>query len=232
MENKNSSQQNALSNILPKKNVPTIERILMIAGGAYVLYKGFSQKESSKIKNTVGGSMLLRGISGYCPAYHAAEKFSADEPHYVNITVSTTVNRPILQVYSFWRNLENLPKFMNHLESVQNLDHEVTEWTANGPLGVGKIRWKAKITKEETGKFLSWKSVNNSSIENIGKVSFKPVGQATTIDVTILYRAPYGVLGEKAAQLFNSYFKNMVKNDIESFRYYIESNGLNNDLKE
>lgn len=231
MENKNSSQKLALSNILAKKNVPTIERILMIAGGAYVLYKAFSEKETSTAKNTLGGAMLLRGISGYCPAYHAAETFIDSDPYYVNITVSTVVNRPILQVYSFWRNLENLPKFMNHLESVKNLDHDITEWTAKGPLGVGKLTWKAKITKEQTGEFLNWKSVKNSSLENTGKVSFKPVGQATAIDVTILYRAPYGVLGEKAAQLFNPYFKNMVKNDIENFKHYVESNGLKSDWK-
>ena len=223
MENKNSSQQHALSNILPKKTVPTIERILMIAGGAYVLYKALSQKESSTAKNTVGGAMLLRGLSGYCPAYHAAETFSDADPHYVNFTVSTTVNKPILQVYSFWRNLENLPKFMNHLESVETLDNDTSEWTAKGPMGVGKISWKAKVTKEEKNKFLSWKSLEGSTIENAGKVAFRPVGQTTEIDVTILYRAPYGILGEKTAQLFNPYFKNMVKNDIENFKFYLES---------
>ena len=121
--------------------------------------------------------MLLRGISGYCPAYHVTETLTNADPHYVNITVSTTVNRSILQVYSFWRNLENLPKFMNHLERVETLDNDTSEWTAKVPMGVGKISWKAKVTKEEKNKFLSWKSLECCTIENVGKINFRPLGQ-------------------------------------------------------
>lgn len=217
METNKKTQALSLGNLIPKKNVSAVERILMIAGGAFVLYKTLSKKESSTTKNTIGTAMLLRGISGYCPAYHAVNSFSEDSSHNINIKVNIVVNRPILQVYAFWRNLENLPKYMNHLESVTAIDDKTSEWVAKGPLGVGKLIWRASIVKEEKNKFLSWKSLPGATIDNIGKVAFKPRGQATELEVNISYRVPMGVVGENAVKLLNPYLKKMIKDDIENF---------------
>lgn len=222
METTKNSSGISLRKIIPK-NVSKIERIAMVAGGAYVLYKTFSSKEHSALKSTLAGAMVLRGLTGYCPAYQAMSKVKDTTPSNVNIKVRGIINKPILQVYAFWRNLENLPKIMNHLESVTTIDNKISEWTAKGPLGVGKITWKAEIIKEDKDKFLSWKSLPDADIFNVGKVAFRPIGQATEIDVTISYRAPLGIVGEKSAKLLNPLFEKMVKQDIENLKSYIES---------
>ncbi|MGV9002921.1 SRPBCC family protein [Flavobacterium sp.] len=210
-------------NILPKVNVSTAERIVMIAAGGYLLYKMLSKKEKSSSKMALGTGMLVRGMTGYCPAYHVMENLKQSNASNVTINVTCEINRPIFQVYAFWRNLENLPKFMTHLESVKTLDNVTSSWTAKGPIGIGTISWNAKITREEKGEFLSWKSLDGSTIENTGKVIFRPNGQATVINVTISYRAPLGTIGESTAKLLNPYFEKVLKNDIENLKTYLES---------
>ena len=223
MEANKISQKLNLEKLMPKTNVSTIERILMVAGGAYVVYQMLCKKDNSKMKMALAGGMLFRGMSGYCPMYDIVDSSKDGSATDVKIRVKSTINRPILQVYAFWRNLENLPKFMNHLQTVDCIDDITSKWTAKGPLGVATISWDAKITREEKDKYLSWKSLPGAAIDNSGKVSFKPVGQSTEIDVTISYRVPLGVIGEGAAKLVNPYFEKMVKNDIENLKYYLES---------
>ncbi|REG91656.1 SRPBCC family protein [Flavobacterium aquicola] len=215
--------QSPLQFLKTKNNVSALERIVMIASGAYILYNGLSQKDKSLTQSGVGGAMLLRGLSGYCPVYDAVDHLKNAKVHNVNIRVNTVINKSISEVYAFWRNLENLPKFMNHLQSVKSINHTISEWTAKGPAGIGRLVWKAEIIKDEKEKILSWKSLLDSSIDNAGKVIFKPKGKATELEVTISYRAPLGVAGESAAKLLNPYFEKIVNDDILNLKQYLES---------
>lgn len=206
-----------------KSNVSTLERIAMIASGAYLLYKGASKEHKSIGEITAGGAMLARGISGYCPLYDAVGHLKNDKASNVNIRISSLINKPVSEVYAFWRDLENLPKFMTHLESVKPLTYTTSKWTAKGPAGMGKLSWKAEILKDEKEKIISWNSLPESTIQNAGKVVFKPKGNATEIDVTISYQAPMGIAGESAAKLLNPYFEKLVQADITNFKSYMES---------
>ena len=206
-----------------KKNVSALERILMVTSGGYLLYKGLSKEDKSIAQIGTGGAMLLRGISGYCPVYDAVDHLKNDKASNVNIRVSSVVDKPISEVYNFWRDFENLPKFMTHLESVKPLSYTTSKWTAKGPAGIGKLTWKAEIIKDEKDRMISWNSLPDSSVKNAGKVVFRPSENGTEIIVTISYHAPLGVAGEGAAKLLNPYFEKLVKDDILNFKTYLES---------
>jgi len=221
--NTTTLKQNLTSKPLLKTNVSTLERILMVTSGAYLLYNGLSKQNKNIAKAGTGGAMLLRGISGYCPIYDAAGHLMNDKASNVNIRINSVINKPVSEVYAFWRNLENLPKFMNHLDSVRSVSSTISEWTAKGPAGLGKISWNAEIVRDEKEQLLSWNSIEGSTIKNAGKVTFKSKGNATEIDVTISYHAPLGVAGESAAKLLNPYFEKMVKDDISNLKLYLES---------
>jgi len=204
-------------------NVGTIERILMVAAGGYLLYSGLSGKNKSVAQSIAGTTMLARGISGYCPVYDAVGKGGKMKSSNVNIRTSVNINKPVEEVYAFWRNLENLPKFMQHLESVVEKDKITSHWTASGPGGIGKLSWDAHILMDEKGKMLSWHSLPDSTVDNAGKILFKENGSGgTELDVTISYHAPLGVAGEAAAKLLNPFFERMVKSDIQSLKTYME----------
>lgn len=206
-----------------KTNVSTLERILMVTSGAYLVYNGLTNKTKSYTKAGTGGAMLLRGISGYCPIYDAAGHLMNDKSSNINIRFTADINRPVSEVFAFWRNLENLPKFMSHLDNIKTIDSNISEWTAKGPAGIGSISWKARIVKDRTNKLLSWNSLEGSSIRNAGKVIFKDKGSSTELDITISYHAPLGIAGESAAKLLNPYFENMVRSDIATLKDYLES---------
>jgi uncharacterized membrane protein len=204
-------------------NVSTLERILMITSGSYLLYKGLTQENKSIAKIGSGGAMLARGISGYCPVYSAVDHLKNDKASNVNIRTNAVINKPISEVYAFWRNLENLPKFMNHLESVKTISETKSEWTAKGPAGIGTLTWNAEIIKDQKEKLLSWQSLPDATVKNFGKVLFKAQGNKTEIEVTISYRAPLGLAGEGAAKLLNPYFEKVVNDDIKNLQVYLES---------
>lgn len=214
---------NRTSKKVLKTNVSTLERVLMVTSGAYLLYNGLTNKNKSITKAGAGGAMLLRGISGYCPVYDAAGHLMNDKASNVNIRFTSVINKPVREVFAFWHNLENLPKFMSHLESVKTIDSNISEWTAKGPAGIGSISWKARIVKDRKDRLLSWNSVEGATIRNAGKIKFKDNGSSTELDITISYHAPLGIAGESAAKLLNPYFEKLVKNDVAGLKEYLES---------
>jgi uncharacterized membrane protein len=225
METISTSLKNLQKQDLPKikNNVSAIERILMVTSGSYLLYKGLSKEDKSIGKIGTGGAMLLRGLSGYCPVYDAVDHLKNDKTSNINIRVNSVIEKPISEVYTFWRDFENLPKFMNHIDSVKPINYNISKWTAKGPAGIGKLSWTAEVIKDEKEKLISWQSLPGSSVTNVGKITFKSKGKATEIDVTISYQAPLGVAGESAAKLLNPYFEKLVKDDITNFKSYLEA---------
>ncbi len=204
-------------------NISKWERIAMIAAGSYLLYRALSATRKNLPESIAGGTMLARGISGYCPMYAALKGNGKSKSSNVNIRTSMTVNRPVFEVYDYWRNLENLPTFMNHLDKVHEIDNITSEWRAKGPAGIGSVSWRAQILMEEENRMLSWQSLPDSTIHNAGKIVFKENGpNSTEIDVTISYHAPLGKAGEAAAKLLNPLFEGIVEDDIHSFKEFME----------
>lgn len=207
-------------------NVNTIERVMSVMGGSYLLIDLLMKKDFSPMKTLAAGFLLFRGISGHCPLYRSVGKTDL-EFHTKNVNIKTmiTVNKPRHEVYGFWRRLENLPKVMKHLETVRVLDEHTSEWTAKMPGGLGTVTWKSEIVKDEPGALLSWQSLSGSGIENAGKVEFSDAGKwGTNLHIVISYHAPLGVVGEQAARLVNPVFEKMVNQDIKNVKNYLDGN--------
>lgn len=205
-------------------NISKTERLFMIAAGTYLLYRVLKKNDDKKIMEGItAGTMLLRGISGYCPAYDMMSKSNTLKSKNISITTSLSVDKPIDEVYQAWRKLENLPLFMKHLQTVSVVGDTTSEWKAKIPGGIGTIDWKAEILMDKPNELLSWHSLPGSTIDNAGKVRFKSNGKGTEVEVILSYRAPLGKAGEITAKLFTSVFENMLKKDIEGFKEYIET---------
>lgn len=211
-----------------KVNVSKTERILMIAAGGYLLYHALKKKKGAKkvAEGITAGTMLFRGVSGYCPAYDILDKSGVVKSENITATAALTINKPADEVYEAWRKLEQHPLFMKHLDSV-TLDNEyISTWKAKLPGGIGSVSWKAEILMDEPGKILSWHSLPESVIHNAGKVKFTENGNSTDIEVTISYHAPLGKAGELAARLINPAFEKRLQKDIENFGEYIETGAI------
>lgn len=205
---------------LPEVNVGVKERILSAAVGGWFLSSALHGRRP--ITNGITAAVLLyRGFSGHCPAYSALGKTLHAQN--VNIRTAITVNKPRHEVYAFWRKLENLPLFMKHLESVEQIDGIHSEWTAKIPGVPSNISWKAEIVRERKDALLSWESLPGADIENAGKIEFWDSGEKSTlVHATITYRAPLGKAGEELARIFNPAFERMIKEDLDNFAKIME----------
>jgi len=127
-------------------NVGSTERIASAAAGLALMYFGLRKFSVPGLLLGAAGAVLFeRGASGYCPVTNLAQKDSEKKPvDSAEITKSLTINKPRAEVYQYWRKLENLPTFMQHLESVHQTDKKRSHWVAPVPGGVGKISWDAR----------------------------------------------------------------------------------------
>jgi uncharacterized membrane protein len=207
------------------------ERYISIATGVKLAYSGirhlFSSPFLSILKVGAGGYLLNRGITGHCELYKQIGKNSTD-PINVNIRSSFTVNKPRIEVYNFWRKLDNLPLFMNHLERVEILDDERSHWELKLPTGVASVSWDAEIVKDIPGELIGWSSLPGSIIDNAGKVRFRDGfdDKSTLIDVMITYQPPAGGFGASLAHVLNPVFKSMVDSDVRNFKQYMDIDNL------
>lgn len=205
-------------------NVSPSERAVSLLTGAWFLYDGLGKRNKSFLETLLAGYLLYRGATGNCAAYSALGKTKPDNrSRNVNIQVRQIVNRPRKDVYEFWRNFENLPLFMEHLESVDSLNDSIFVWQAKIPGGLGKVRWKTEIVKERPYQLIGWHSLPGSTIESAGKIEFKDVTEhSTEVHVVISYHAPGGIPGEGAARLINPVFEDVLREDITNFKAYME----------
>ena len=115
-----------------------------------------------------------------------------------------TINRSAGELYEFWRNFENLPRFMEHLKSVQCQDAKHSHWVVKAPMGK-EVEWDAEIINDNPGQVIAWQSLPNADVVNAGTARFEPApdGRGTTVRVFIKYDPPGGKLGAVAARLFS-----------------------------
>lgn len=139
-----------------------------------------------------------------------------------HVKYAVTINRERMDVYSYWRNWENLPKFARHLVSVVTVDDQYTDWTAEGP--VGNVSWRAETIEDRHGEQIAWRSVEGSDIENHGVVQFfdAPKNRGTEVRVYISYDAPGGTLGKWFAKATGNEPQQEVSEMMRRFKAILE----------
>lgn len=136
---------------------------------------------------------------------------------------SVTINRSPEEVYQFWRNFENLPRFMTHLQSVRVLDNKRSHWVAKAPAGM-TVDWDAEVTVDRPNELITWHSLQGADIDNSGVVYFKraPSGRGTEVHVTLVYSPPAGQIGSAIAKLFGEEPGQQLKDDLHRFKQVME----------
>ena len=216
-------------------NVGATERVASVFLGSFLLTSGLKRLFRHPILGVgtafTGGALLYRGITGYCAVNNAIGRDSTGRPKALHIKESIRVNLPKQQVFTIWDQLENLPSFMHHLETVERLPGNRSRWVARAFDNVGKIEWFAETTSRREGEILKWRSVPGSMVDNAGEVIFidAPEGNGTEVHATISYLPPAGDAGRLVAKLFSNVFEQMVRDDLHRFKSMIETGELRAD---
>jgi uncharacterized membrane protein len=142
----------------------------------------------------------------------------------VQVERVTTVSRPIEDVYQFWKNFENFPRFMRHLESVHVTGDRRSRWCATGPAGM-RVEWEAETIRDDENEWIAWRSLEGSDVQNSGSVRFTPApgARGTEVRVQLQYSPPGGTLGRSVAWLFGEEPDQQVHEDLHRFKQLMET---------
>jgi len=217
-----------------KKNVGNVERwITTIAGLALTAYGLKKRSKGGLLSAAAGGGLLYCGIKGHSFFYDAfginhgqrTQNPIVSVPHGEGIKTehTITINRSPEELYRFWRNFENLPLVMKHLESVTVVDDQHSHWIAKAPAGQ-VVEWDAVIHNEIENQLIAWRSVDGSEIDHAGSVEFKenPFG-GTDLKVVLNFRPPAGKVGAIVAKFLGEDPAHQIEEDLNQFKSMIEA---------
>lgn len=141
----------------------------------------------------------------------------------IHVKRSITVGRPREEVYSFWHDFQNLPRFMKHLESVTNRGDGRSHWKAKAPAG-SSVEWDAEVTADQPNELIAWHSLGNADVRNSGMVRFTdaPGGRGTEVHVDLHYDPPGGTLGALFAKMFGEEPGGQIADDLRRFKQVME----------
>lgn len=187
---------------------------LLAGGGALAAFGAMKRGWPGAALAAAGGLMMVGGA-----------RMRSVAPGPIHVERSFTINRPVEEIYQFWRNFENLPKFMRHLKSVEAKGGRFSRWSARAPMGAS-ISWDAEIVEEEANKFIVWRSVPGSMLPNSGSVQFLPAAEyhgGTEVRVTLDYQPPAGRAGSIFATLFGEDADQQIREDLRRFKQLMEA---------
>jgi len=229
-----SAVRRATADYVPRvdRNVGPTERLVSLGLGTCLTVFALTGRRVSPLALTAGGFLLYRGLAGNCPMYQAlgvgTDGASGSEAviparEGVKVEHAVTVNRPAGEVYRFWRNVSQLPRFMNHLKEVRETGAGKSHWVARGPLGVS-VEWDAELI-EDRPEVISWRSLPGSDVDKAGSVHFTaaPAGRGTEVRVALKYDPPAGKVGAAVARLLGESPEKQIEADLARFKSMLES---------
>jgi uncharacterized membrane protein len=220
---------------LTRENVGEVERWSSVATGAAMMAYGLMRRSRAGTWLAAAALPLVyRGLTGHCPVYSTLGVTTAGSPsdtrvalagdRGINVHESIRLEKPVEEVYRFWRRLENLPRFMTNLERVTELGDGRSHWVAKGPAGTS-VEWDAEIINEDENKVIGWRSLPDAQVVTAGSVNFDRVrdGGSTQVSVHLQYAPPAGRAGALVATLFGREPSQTIREDLRRFKRLLES---------
>lgn len=225
--NVNADSEGRRTDCAPRsaENVNGVERVASAIGGALLIYYGLRRGGAFGIgMAAAGGSLLARGATGHCPAYKAAGINTAQDHQGIRVEQAVTINKSPEELFTFWRNFENLPRFMEHLESVKVLDGTHSHWVARAPFG-RTVEWDAEIINERANELIAWRSTEDADVNSVGSVTFTPApaNRGTIVRIVMQYDPPGGTFGAAIAKLFGEEPSQQIEGDLRHLRQIMET---------
>jgi len=224
-------------------NVGKTERLVSGLAAAAVAAVALRRKRWRPLLLPLAANLISRAVTGRCPVNRALGRNSARGGRVspvasvrrgqgIKVEQSVTVHRPVEEVYRFWRNFENLPRFMDHLESVSVIDETRSHWVCKAPAGT-KVEWDATIHNEIDDELIAWRSLPGADVNNAGSVHFTPMGDGSTeVLVLLSYEPPAGKLGAAVAKLLGEEPSKQVEEDLHRFKQVMEATDVRGSSKQ
>ena len=231
-----------------RENIGDVQQVLSAIAGMVFLAAGLTRLSRRTLSGAtlamVGGGLLYRAMSGYCPAFGAMgiDTSDSNQPRELNDTSrlgrrkvhtdratkierAIEINRPSNEIYRVWRSLDNLPRIINHLDSVQVINERLSHWEVKTIPGAPKVAWDAEIINDVENERIGWRSLQGADVANTGSVEFKPTGDGkrTWLTVTLQYEPPGGQIGVTMAKWLGADPDTKIGVDLQRFKEQMET---------
>jgi uncharacterized membrane protein len=226
---------NPLEGAIGPVNVGDAERYGSMLGGAALVAAGLSRRSLPGLfLAALGGLFVVRGLGGHCKLYDSIGVSTADTgrpgvPHGTGSKVEKTllIKRPAGEIFNFWRNLGNLPTFMQNVQSVHVLDNRRSHWVVSGPVG-HPLEWDAEIVNEHPGEMISWQTLPGADVQSAGTVRFTPAeeGKSTNVRVILEFHPPAGAVGASIARFIGHDPGTQLERDLTRLKEFLESRNV------
>jgi uncharacterized membrane protein len=187
-----------------------VEKWVYVAGGAALAL--------------AGGVLIARRIAGqHGDDIDHSPAASVGHNQGVRVEKTMTINKQPEVLYRFWRNFENLPRFMDHVQSVRVDDDTRSHWVVKAPAGQ-TVEWDAQVINDIPNELIAWKTTH-ADIANAGSVRFRaaPGGAGTEVTVNLEYDPPAGKAGQIVAKVFGEEPEQQVQDDLRRFKQVMEA---------
>ena len=135
------------------------------------------------------------------------------------IEESIEVEVPVTTAYNQWTQFETFPQFMDGVESVEQKDDKLLHWIAD--IGGEKREWDAEITEQHPDHRVAWKALDQDGPN--GAVTFHKLDDSRSKIMVQMDYEPEGMKESVGSAV--GLDSHRVKNDLESFKEFIESRG-------
>jgi uncharacterized membrane protein len=213
-----TSRQGQMWELWQSNWTPGTRLMAATVGGGLIAFGATRRAPLACILGTLGLGLAVRGLSNL--EMKRLLGIGAGR-RAVDIQKTININRPVEEVFRFWRNFQNFPRFMSHLKEVRDLGNGRSHWVASGPAGMA-MAWDAVITQLIPNQVIAWRSEPGSTVANAGVLRFQPAGRGTRVDIRLAYNPPAGALGHFAAMLFGADAKSAMDEDLMRLKSLLE----------
>jgi uncharacterized membrane protein len=219
-------------------NVHPVERWISVAAGIPLAAEGFRKRSRDGIAMAIAGVELVRrGLTGRSLLYEAfgmrtapiGQGASVSVPYELGMRIdrSIVIDRPPEEVYRYWRYLPNLARFMERIESVEEMEGKRSHWRMRG-MGGRTLEWDAVIHNELANELIAWRSLPGADVDHAGSVWFKPTpdGRGTEVQIELQFNPPGGVVSAAIARLCGDNPDRQLREDLERLKREMEQTSV------
>lgn len=134
------------------------------------------------------------------------------------------INRPREELYAFWRDIRNLPAFMENVKSVELLDSGRSSWLIAGPGGT-EFELISEVVEDVPGERIAWRCAEGSEVDHEGWIAFhdNPFGRGTEVRLFISYDPPAGTVGKLVAKVMQREPRIQARRELRRFKQLMET---------
>ena len=193
-----------------------------LAALSVALFRRGTRGRAARAMTAVAGVTALDILAALRATGGAVPTVSGRTDIYVERSIA--VSKSPQECYRFWRSFENLPRFMQTLESVRQLEDGRSRWVAKGPLST-RLEWTSEITADRPGEEIAWRTLDDSGAAHAGSVRFEPApaGRGTILRVSLHYSPLGGALGAGLVKLLGHDPQSRIREDLRRLKQVMET---------